>query len=154
MISALLIYTKNLPEIINLLKRFKRPKVSIKNLITSVKMLTSTKDYKRVTSLALKLHSVTWYVTYGHSQILKAGSLTHSWWKNLQRSCWITWNLTGECLLHHISLELNLALVVSLICKSVWLSFMADAATVCAPCTFQGNYKNEGKITQFRWTFY
>lgn len=31
---------------------------------------------------------------------------------------------------------------------------MADAATVCAPSTFQGNYKNEGKITQFRRTFY
>lgn len=63
MISALLIYTENLPEIINLLKRFKRPKITIKNLITSVKMHTSTKDYKRVTSLTLKLHSLTWYGT-------------------------------------------------------------------------------------------
>ncbi|XP_054278980.1 structural maintenance of chromosomes protein 2-like [Macrosteles quadrilineatus] len=52
-ISALLIYPENVPEIVNLLeRRFGRPDIIIKNLIASVKGRPPTKDYKPDTLVA------------------------------------------------------------------------------------------------------
>lgn len=46
-ISALLIYPENVPEIINLLEqRFGRPDIVINNLIESVKNRPPTRDYR------------------------------------------------------------------------------------------------------------
>ncbi|XP_054279172.1 uncharacterized protein LOC128997557 [Macrosteles quadrilineatus] len=141
MISALLIYPENVPEIVNLLeRRFGRPDIIIKNLIASVKGRPPTKDYKPDTLVAFSdmvRNLVVTVKSLKQDHYLFNPQLMEELTEKLSTNMKLNWGMFVT------SPQSQLKQPIGLDSFSTWLSSVADAAIICTPSTStSGNFKN------------